>query len=301
MSKARPVYKDTDLMLTRRIRGRVFLLTPSKRLNNLIRYVVAVFASNWDIDVYAMTAMSNHWHVCLGDRHGNIVKFQRDCHSFIARGLNASKGEFESIWDDRQGSRVECEEPNDLMGRIAYTMANPVEAGLVRYGSSWPGVRHCWPRKPIVAAKPTKFFRSVEQGGEWPMTAELTFARPPGYDGLSNDELAAIIKLAVETREAKFRLEHDAKKLPFLGREKVLAQSRYASPSTKETRFGISPRIACHDKWKRIERLELRQQWEPIYSQIRDKWIAGESDVLFPYGTYKLRVEQGVPCMPAPT
>ena len=135
-------------MLTRRLRGRTFLLRPSKRTSQIVAYVVTIIAARRNIQLHALVVMSNHWHVCLTDPGGAIVDFQRDYHQFIARGINAHHGEFESIWSSGSPSRVECEGADDLVERIAYTMANPVEAALVRHGHSWPGLRRAWPNRP---------------------------------------------------------------------------------------------------------------------------------------------------------
>ena len=193
VSRARPIIKGVRLLLTRRVRGQVLLLTPSKRTNRIVAYVAAVIAKKWGIWLHAIAALGNHWHVCLTDPHGNIVAFERDCHQFIARAVNAHHGEFESLWSSAPTSRVECEEPDDLVGKIAYTMANPVEAGMVRYGKSWPGVRRAWPSKPRVIKRPPKFFRGHERGGKWPKEAVLEFTRPPGYDELSDDVARKLI------------------------------------------------------------------------------------------------------------
>ncbi len=286
-------------MLTRRARGREFLLRPSKRTNRVLRYVLAVIAPKWSLEIHAVTVMSNHWHLCLTDPHGNIVEFQRDCHQFIARGLNAHHGEVESLWASDETSRVVCEEPEDLIGKIAYTMANPVEAGLVRYGKSWPGVRSAWPCKPRVVRRPPRFFRGEDAGGKWPEEAVLELARPPHHDELSDDELAAVIAAAIDEREARFRAERDAAGLSFLGRREVLAQSRHDTPRSREPRFAISPTVACRNKWRRIERLQANRQWAANYHLALVRWRAGDRKVVFPAGTYKMRVIHGVCCAEA--
>ena len=288
-------------MLTRRTHGRLLLLRPGKRSNRVVRYVVAVMAKKWNIWLHAIVVMSNHWHVCLTDPDGNIVEFQRDCHQFIARAINAHYGDFESLWSSAQTSRVECEAPEDLIGKIAYTMANPVEAGMVRYGKSWPGVRRAWPAKPLVVRRPHRFFRGAKKGGKWPKTAVLEFVRPPGYQEHSDDELAAVIGAAIEEREAKFRAQYDAEGREFLGRRAVLAQSRYDRPRSREPRFGISPRVACRDKWRRIERLRTNRQWQADYGAALAAWSAGDRDAMFPAGTYQMRIVHGVSCAPAPS
>ncbi len=287
-------------MLTRRARGRTFLLRPSKRTNQIVAYIVAVVAARRNIQLHALVVMSNHWHVCLTDPDGAIVKFQQDCHQFIARAINAHHGEFESLWSSGSPSRVECEAPDDLVGRIAYTMANPVEAGLVRHGHSWPGLRRAWPTRPLLVAKPPRFFRGEDEGGNWPAQAVLELVRPPGYDELSDEELAGLINAAIAQREQHFRNQHDTECRPFLGRRRILEQSRHARPHTREPRFAISPRVACRNKWWRIERLQANKRWLGGYRSALAAWSAGNRDAEFPAGTYLMRVRHRVRCARPP-
>ncbi len=300
VSVARPIFKGVNLMLTRRVRLRTLLLRPSKRTNRIVAYVVAVMSKRWNIQIHALIVMGNHWHVCLTDPDGSIVHFQRDCHHFIARGLNVHHGEDESIWASSQSNRVECVEPDDLVGKIAYTMANPVEAGLVRHGSSWPGLRRAWPTKPRTIEKPPRFFRGREKGGDWPAEATLELSRPPGYEELSDGDLEAVIRGAIDEREQRFRDERDAEGKPFLGRRRVLEQSRHDRPRKPEPRSPISPKIACRDKWRRIERLQANKRWLSAYRAARAAWCAGDRDVEFPAGTYQMRVYHNVQCASGP-
>jgi putative transposase len=287
-------------MLTRRVRGRTFLLRPDKRTNQLVGYVLAVMAKKWRIRLIAVDVLSNHWHVVLADDHGTIVDSQRDCHSFIARALNAGHGEFEAVWSSDPPSRVSAEEPDDLVSQIAYTMANPVEAGLVMYGSSWPGLRAAWPAKPKTFKRPSYFFRGEEKGGSWPKSATLELCRPDGYDELSDEELAGIVESAIFKREERFRRQFKRAGRPFLGRREVLRQSRHARATSRETRFGISPRVACKNKWRRIERLRANQDWQQAYEVARAKFVAGDRDAEFPYGTYQMCVQWGARCAAPP-
>ena len=68
--------------------------------------------------MHAVVAMSNHWHVCLSDPEGRVCEFTRDCHSFIARMVNAAHGDFESIWSNEQTSHVACVTGGDLMDHV---------------------------------------------------------------------------------------------------------------------------------------------------------------------------------------
>ena len=145
------------------------------------------------LGLFIASGRTNHTHICLTDPEGRICEFTRDCHAFIARAVNAAHGDFESMWSSEQTSHVTCGGPDDLIAKIAYAMANPVAACLVKYGKNWPGVRAAWPAKARVVHRPTEFFRDKKDGGTWPDTAVLEFSRPPGYDGMSDEELAALI------------------------------------------------------------------------------------------------------------
>ncbi len=300
MSFARPVFKERSLMLTRRVRGQEFLLRPGPTTNNIVGYVLAVMQAKWNLSVIAVVAMSNHWHVVVWDPDGKVVEFQRDCHHFITEGLKANVGGVEPVWSSGAPSRVECEQPEDVIHRVAYCMANPVEAGLVAYGSRWPGLRRAWPSKPKVFKRPLKYFRGEEKGGAWPAQARLELSRPPGFDELSDDELAGLVEGAVEEREQTFRDQRAKSGKPFMGRRAVLRQSRHSRPRSREQGPSLSPTVACRDKWRRIERLQANQQWLDSYMAAFTRHREGDRDTVFPYGTYKMCVVYGAPCAGPP-
>ena len=296
--RARPVHKKQDLFVTRRVVGRVFRLKPGKRTNQIIRYILAVLVRRHNVSLHATCWMSNHHHDVLFDDDGRISAFIRDLHSTVARHINAVYGDFGSLWESEQTSLVRSEVPADVIGRIAYAMANPVEARLVRNGFSWPGVRDRWPTRPRTIKRPAGFFRKQKDGGHWPDEAVLEFKRPVGYDELDDDQLSALIESRIESAESRARETADAEEKRFLGRAGVLRQSRRGSPRTREQRFGISPRVASRDKWRRIEALQRDSEWYAAYCESRDRYCAGERSVVFPAGTYQLRILHRVSVAP---
>ena len=70
-------------------------------------------------------------------------------------------------------------------------------------------------------------------------------------------------------------------------------------PSTREERRGLRPQVACRDKWKRIEVLKRLREFAVAYREAWRRFRAGQCDVLFPAGTYALRVHYGVACAPS--
>ena len=287
-------------MVTRRVRERRFRLRPSQQVNQVIAYVLGVLAQRHGISLHALCWLSNHYHQVLTDTRGTICEFTGELHSFVARHVNQMHGDRGSLWSEHQTSRVEPQHDTDLREQIAYTMANPVEAFLVRYGHSWLGLRQRWPAPPQTYRKPPGFFRDAEDGGKWPEEVTLEFARPPGYDDLTDAELDALIQARVEERETAARDAAHAQRRPFLGVRAIGAQKRWHSPTTRERYRQISPRFASKDRHALLAAIERYREWHRRYNHALERFNAGERDVVFPYGTHQLRVLHNVNVAPGP-
>jgi REP-associated tyrosine transposase len=95
--------------------------------------------------------------------------------------------------------------------------------------------------------------------------------------------------------EADARSRHHGRR-GFLGVARVLAQKPTARPARGEPRRTLSPRVAGRDKWKRIEALGRLVDFVRSYRSAWKERRAGDVNVVFPHGTYLLRVLHGVPC-----
>lgn len=294
MTAPRRVLPGTTYLVTRRCARREFLLRPSPVTNAVFVYVLAVAARRFGIQVHAFCVLSNHFHIVITDPEARLPAFEQYLDSLVARALNASLGRWESFWAPASYSAVALASPADIVDKAAYVLANPVAAGLVRSGREWPGL---WSHPdqvggaPIVAPRPTTFFRET---GHMPGAAELALCAPPAF--ASSAEFRRLLAAALAALEEKARREHASARRPFVGVAKVLAQKPWARSRSGEPRRQLSPRVAARDKWKRIEALTRLREFLRAY---RDAWSAlraGARDVLFPAGTYALRISQGVRC-----
>jgi len=297
MTAPRQVLAGTSYLVTRRCAQRQFLLKPSPVTNEVFRYVLAVAARRFGVQVHAFCVLSNHFHLLVTDPQARLPAFEQYLDSLVARALNASLGRWESFWAPSSYSAVALSTPEAVVEKAAYVLANPVAAGLVRHGRDWPGL---WspPERigsgPVEVRRPTVFFRP--EGG-MPETAELELFTPPGFDSPADfrDRLAQA--LAVLEEQAQRNLS--AKGQAFLGQRRVLAQKPTGRPATGEPKRRLSPRVAGRDKWKRVEALsrlaEFRDAYRKAWQALRD----GLRDALFPAGTYWLRVAYGVRCAAA--
>lgn len=246
------------------------------------------------MQVHAFCVLSNHFHLIVTDPEAHLPAFEQYLDSLVARAVNASFGRWESFWAPSSYSAVVLASPADIIDKTAYVLANPVAAGLVRQGRDWPGL---WSAPDLIggpalkATRPRTFFNP---SGAMPEHAELALVAPPGFD--SADEFRARLVEAVGSKEQRAHGQVASKGRGFLGVAKVLAQRPYARPAPGEPRRGLVPRVAAHDRWKRIETLSRLASFLKCY---RDAWQArraGNRDAVFPAGTYLLRLEHGVPC-----
>jgi REP element-mobilizing transposase RayT len=283
------------MFVTRRCSEQRFFLRPSRETDEIFLYVLALAARRYHVLVHAFCVLSNHVHLVVTDREGRLPAFMQYLDSLVARAVNASLGRFEAFWaTDGSFSAVEPLEPSDVLDKIAYVLANPVAAGLVERGTDWPGLWSAPERigtAKLIARKPKRFF---DPKGHLPETVELELAVPPGF--VSGDEFRTQLASALRGLEEQHRRKVASQGRRFLGAARVLAQDPFGRPARYEPRFGLKPRIAARDKWRRIEGLSRIKSFEQRYRDSRVSWCSGIRDVVFPAGTYLLRVMYGVQC-----
>jgi REP element-mobilizing transposase RayT len=296
MTAPRRIVENTTYLLTRRCLNRMFLLRPSGLVNAVFQFALAVAAQRYGILIHCFCVLSNHYHCVLTDPFGKLPEFERDLGSILARALNAAHGRWESFWAPGSYSAVALQSAQDILDKMAYVLANPAAAGLVRRGSDWPGL---WSAPSLIGADPTiikrpdHFFR---KNGPSPETAKLELVCPPGFDSL--EELRKELAGAVKKLEDQAARELASESRSFLGVARILAQKPHARPAPGEPRRALNPRLAARDKWKRIEAICRLKSFLAAY---RKAWLAfseGARSTLFPEGTYRMRVVFGVACAP---
>lgn len=293
MTAPRQVIAGACYLVSRRCAQRLFLLRPSRVTSEIFLYVLAIAAARYGVEVHAFCVLSNHYHLVVSDPRANLPRFLQFLDAFVARAVNASLGRWEAFWAPDTYSAVRLLSSNDIVDKTAYTLANPVEAGLVGSGSAWPGP---WSApgqiggEVIVAKRPKHFF---DPNGSLPDEVTLTLTVPSGFD--SAGEFRAQLEPAIAAREEDARSRWHARG-GFLGVAGVLAQKPTARPRPGEPRRSLNPRIAGRDKWKRIEALGRLVEFLRAYRRAWKARRAGKADACFPHGTYLMRVLHDAPC-----
>jgi len=290
MSAPRPVLPGTTYLVTRKTAQGQFLLRPAKLVNQVFLFVLAVAARRYGIRLHLFCVLSNHFHLLLTDPKARLPAFMQLLDGFVARALNALHGREEAFWAPGSYSAVALSAPEDILRKGVYVLANPVAAGLVRKGHLWPGL---WSSpqsvggEPIAVERPRHFF---DEEGSFPEQATLRLQVPPGF--ASAEDFRARLCPGLEEREAELGRKH----LSFLGEVKIREQRPTDRPRKRPARGALNPRVAAADKWKRIEVLGRLVGFLRAYREAWLKWREGKRSVLFPAGTYQLRVLHGVAC-----
>jgi putative transposase len=203
MTAPRQILSGATYLVTRRCAQRQFLLRPSETTNAIVAYVLAAVAARYGILVHACCVLSDHLHLVITDPRGEVPRFAQKFFGLVARALNAHLGRRESFWKGPGSySLVRLESPEDALEKCAYTLANPVAAGLVEQGEEWPGL---WSgiagigAGPRLVERPLVFFK---QRGPMPAMASLEFVPPPGTGSAEEFRARLAARVAELEREA---------------------------------------------------------------------------------------------------
>jgi REP-associated tyrosine transposase len=297
MTAPRQVLPGTTYLVTRRCAQREFLLKPGALTTAIFKFVLAVAARRHGIVLHAACVMSDHYHLVVTDPRADLPRFSQLLDAVVARALNAAYGRRESFWAPASYSAVTLVSPEDVLDKIVYTLANPVSAGLVARGAEWPGLWSAPDRignAGEIVQRPEHFF---SKKGTMPERESLVFAVPPGF--ASGEAFRAEVEARLAAREGEKAEELRSRGGQVEGVRRVLGRRHTDRARSPEPRGGVNPRVAARDRWERIEALGRRAEFLQAYRVALEKLRGGERDVVFPPGTYLLRVHLRMSCQAA--
>ncbi len=196
-----------------------------------------------------------HWHAVVTDPGARLPEFLHWVHKHVAKCINVSYGRWENLWASESPSAVKLESDDDVLDKIAYTLANPVAARLVARGEQWPGLRTSPSELAgcvVRVKRPSVFFRD---NGPMPEAAVLRIVRPAIHADRNDRELATVVEAVVHEREAEARASMVRAGRTFLGVKGVRSQRPSDRPNNAEPRRGLCPRVAARNNWQRVEAL----------------------------------------------
>lgn len=298
MTQPRFVLPGDTVMITRRTLRRHHLFRPDASIRQLYLYALTVCAKQFGILVHAVTLMSTHEHLIVTDTKGRFPLFLRELHRLVSLGTKVLRKWEGPTWDHEQTSVVRLLTEQAIIEKLAYVMANPVQAGLVRHARDWPGITvlpHELGRRSWKLNRPDVYFRA--DNPQWPETVELSLTLPPALAKLYRAE--DVRHAAAAELERQERLAHKEirrRKSRFLGADRIRRLSPYRRATSFELLRDRNPTFAVGRGQRKVffQAVAELRAFRRAYRDALEHWRAGLRSVVFPQGTWCMCQLHGV-------
>jgi len=305
MTRRRIIEPGMVWALSRRTTRRYFLLNPdqARQLEQAYWYCLGYAAQAHGVVVHAGCLMSSHSHEVVTDVRGELSLFLQTFHRHLALCVKSIRGWPGEVFDKRSTGAHELLTPEATIESLAYLIANPVEAMAVRYARDWPGARTL-PReigaRVVKVRRPDHYFDPDNR--EWPEAIEVHLQMPTTLQCDYGTDLAQR-RIAERVKEREHRAWQESKRtgIAFVGARRIVQQTHTKRARSAEAFGSLNPTFAAagHDEVARHAVKRLRA-FNTQYDKALAAWTSGQRTVLFPPGTWWMRVHHGARCGRAP-
>lgn len=269
---------------------RRYLLKPDPEIMEAVLYLLGHYAEKWGIEVLAFSFMSNHYHLTLRDTRGMRPKFFADFNRSLAQVVKAKYGWSGAVFKELSPPVV-LHSAFAVVDKIAYTLANPVAAGAVRYPRDWPGLISRLVDmgvKRYRAKRPSHFFGKQKT---LPSSSSFGLAMCPwllAHYGSREGAMTAL-EARLQDHVSKARRAVKEKGWKFLGANRVMKLSPFKRAKSYEVFGKLTPHFATiglsAEETIAVKRGFLA--WQARYDDCRKRFLGGEP-VIWPAGTWAM-------------
>lgn len=301
MTAARDVRPGVTWFTTRRTTRRHYLFSPDEegRLEQLYWYATAVCAKEHSVELHMTQLLSTHLHEVLTDTLGNLPLFFEHRNRLLVNALKVWRPWPEEVVSKTPACWVELPTAEAVIKEMAYVVANCVAAGLVRTPAKWPGVKVLVDevgRRVVRVKRPDFYFDP--NNPNWPDEVEIPIMMPKLLQEAFATQAAA--RQAIQAEVDKLvRKAHRENKIGYAGAKRVMKTPHTRRASSAEPFGARVPTFATAGDPEVARRMvEERRSFRVAYRAAWQRWKAGEHDVIFPAGTWKMRVYHAARCAP---
>ncbi|XXX77542.1 transposase [Sorangium sp. So ce134] len=297
MSQPREIAAGATYLITRRVLRRHLLFRPDAAITQLLVYTLAVSTRRFGIQVHAFCAMSTHLHLVVTDTMGVLPRFLQFFHRLVALGTKVLRTWEGPVWDHEATSVVRLLTRAAVVEKIAYVLANPVAAGLVRHAREWPGAKAHVDELGcgvLHAMRPAVYLNP--RNPQWPEQVTLALALPPIIEQDGGDGFRCAVAAELERQEAQARAEVERRGQRVLGAERASEVSPYERATSFEALRDRNPTFAVGREQGdacRIAAAAVRA-FRASYRAALERWRSGVRSAVFPLGTWWMRMFHGV-------
>ena len=283
---------------TRTLQGR-FLLPANPHFASIITGILARAQQRYPVQLHAVCALSNHWHVLGTARDArDLAGFMCYANSNIAREAGRAVDWREKLWSRRYRPIILSDEESVEVHRLRYILEHGVKENLVASPRRWPGL-HC--ANALIEGKPlagiwydrTLQYEAQRRGQEVDPEAfieryELELEPLPCWAHLSAEEYRHRVREIVEDIE-----EQAARRIQLTGRwplgvEAIRRQSPYERPA--KSKRSPAPLFHVGSKAARRAMRDAYRLFVEAYRHAAARLRAGDRKVKFPEGCFPPRL-----------
>lgn len=295
----RRVRPNTVFEVSRRVVGGRFKLQANPRIIHSFLFLLAIYSNHYNIKLIAAVVMLNHYHLLGLDEEGRLPHFMQTFDALMARILNCIHGTEGTVWCANGYTPLEPMSDEASINRLDYLIENPLAADLVKYLKDYPHirVREDDILREIEIERPDFFFSPRTK---LPKKVTLRFHKLPALSHLSDEEYCKHIAERIKAAERRHIERRKRTGDTVMGCKRILKVRREDRPRKNRTWFKLRPQIAERNKRLRVAAIAALKEFRQRYREALAAWHAGQRDVLFPYGTWKMRIAFGVRVEPPP-
>lgn len=271
-----------------------YLFRPDPEVRALCEGWLARAVARFGVELYAAMFMSNHFHLCARFPARNMAEFMAYFKSQLAQALNRHWNRTGAVFHRRYSAEPILDD-RAALDRWLYTMANPVQAGLVTRGAEWPGfstltlslaggVHRCAlvDRRRYHAALQKLRPGETLSPEQFATSYELKISRLPGLEQLDDLAYQDYLRSLVAQREAEIAAERRARGL---GAPKADLACRHVD---RPSRPKQSPRPLCHGSTENLVKAYIQAYSATVtaYLHASKAYRSGVRTTEFPAGTY---------------
>jgi len=306
MTQPRNVRPGVTWLVTSRTTRRFKLFSPDAegKVEQIYWYATGVYARKLHIEIHVTQLMSTHPHEVLTDVDGKLPRFFELRNRAVANAIKVLRGWPEEVFSKTPANWVELPTAAAAVKEMAYTMANCVAAGLVRTPRRWPGAKVLvddMGRLVLRVKRPEVYFSA--NNPDWPDEIDIPIVIPQLLkDEYGCDEACrAAVQAELDRLVKKAHADNKREGRGYLGAKRVL-KTKHTSRASSYERFGSrTPTFAAAGNREVAEAMvEARRAFHAAYRKAWRGWRDGDRKVVFPYGTWKMRVYHAALCHPPP-
>ena len=285
------------VLVTHRCQQARFLLTPSRRLNQLAKAILARAAKRAGVEVVAVVVFGNHIHLLLRvpNTHA-MAQFMNYFAGNLAREAGRLHGWSGKFWHRQYSYSVVADDEPSQVQVLRYLLSHGCKEDLVASPMHWPGLhpasmilegqvhRGVWVNRTGLCRAKNNRPVSPPKLEDYEEVEILELAQLPCWADLPWEEYQAKVASLVQDIEEETRARHRRKGTRPLGRKKVLAQNPRRAPN--QPKKGPAQLIISASQAVKAAFEEAYRQVVAAYLAASAKLRAGDRTVQFPEGTF---------------